>query len=78
MFLGVAGNPELTLSQGANCRWSISLVTTQPVTSLARLILTFGRVSEFAPPRFQNILSYTSGWLAALGTAYTRCQKMKW
>lgn len=77
MFLGVASNPDLTLSQGADCRWSISLVFTPTATSLAKLTLTPGRVSEFAPPRFQNVLSYISGWLAALGTTSIPCQKGK-
>ena len=30
-------------------------------------ILIFYRVSEFAPPSMQKILSYASGYLAALG-----------
>lgn len=30
-------------------------------------ILTSSRVSEFAPPSMQKVLSYSSGYLAALG-----------
>jgi hypothetical protein len=31
------------------------------------IVLTIIRVSEFAPPGIQHILSYAAGWLAALG-----------
>jgi hypothetical protein len=31
------------------------------------VVLTISRVSEFAPPGIQHILSYAAGWLAALG-----------
>jgi hypothetical protein len=32
------------------------------------IVLKICRVSESAPPGIQRILSYASGWLAALGT----------
>lgn len=34
------------------------------------IVLTNSRVSEFAPPSIQHILSYAAGWLAALGMEY--------
>jgi len=44
-------------------------ITGIPLRYISRRSHThFGRVSEFAPPSIQNVLSYTSGWLAALGT----------
>jgi len=37
-------------------------------TFVVIIVLTISRVSKFAPPGIQHILSYAAGWLAALGT----------
>lgn len=53
----IAGHPPLV----------VNITGTQLATSDLGSILIINRVSEFAPPGIQNILSYASGWLAALG-----------
>ncbi|KAM0691452.1 hypothetical protein Q7P36_010223 [Cladosporium allicinum] len=51
--------------------WLLTMVTTASMAEMASMAPTAGGqyhwVSEFAPPSIQNVLSYTSGWLAALG-----------
>jgi hypothetical protein len=49
-------------SSGGQYHWYVFLTTLQMET-----ILISSRVSEFAPPSMQKVLSYSSGYLAALG-----------